>query len=46
MDLMLTNFHWWNGLRNFKTCGVIYLLQELCGYSLVNNNLLYSHMEE
>jgi len=27
-------------------CGVIYPLQELWGYPLVNNNLLYSHMEE
>lgn len=43
---MLTIFHWWSMLRNFKMYGVIYPLQELWGYSLVNNNLLYSHMEE
>lgn len=43
MNLMLTMFHWWKMLRNFRMHGVIYCLQ---GYSLVNSNLLYYHMEE
>lgn len=46
INLVLSIFDWRNMLRNVKIYGVIYPLQDLCGYSLVNNNLLFFHMED